>query len=795
MATKASNVVLNFKMDGQVKYAETLKQINSVMNTAAKEYKNHIAAMGNDASATEKLSAEKKKLEIQMEGAQKRTKMLRGEYEAMAKDTNTTTDQLTKMYGKVLDAERAETSLQKSMDRVNDGLSDQAKEARDAMDKLSALKGEAKSLDAEQKKLTSSFKLQNAELGETATESEKTALAQKQLDAQMALTERAVNNLEKQLEQAKSAYGENTVEVMQLETKLNDAKTTIKKFADSFDGIEKGSDSAAEGMENLGKKIDANTLMEGAEALQAISDKLIEIGKASFDSALEIGDSQASLQATFGLTEEEAESLNGVVQEVFKNGVAGSAGEATEAVIATKTAFADLNNADLSNLTNQVVTLSKRTGTDVTENVIAAEKLMMEFGLNSEEALNLIAAGYQNNLNKSGDFTDTINEYAPLFADAEFSAEQMLDVMKSGLDGGAENADKAADAIKEMQIRFGDGTFESNLESFSAGTADLFQKWKDGEASMPEVMESIKQDIQKMDTNDQLNALTLLGTQFEDLGIRGSTSLLGIGSELEGVNGSLDEMSQKTPSEELQSSLRELQEQLIPVGQKLVEIAQDVLPGVIEMVGNLADWFNNLSGPVQTFLTAFGGISAIFVILSPVIAAVVAGFIAFGSTMGVVIGVVAAVAAAIAGVITVIQSWGDITKRTGELTGQLVQGAKDKFSDLRTSASRIWSGIKTDISNAIEGAKNAVSSAIDKIKNLFNFEFKWPHIPLPRFSVNPPGWGIGDLLKGSIPSLDVTWNAKGGIFTQPTIFGASMAAYKGQAKLVQKRCYHLTIRL
>ena len=85
MAEKASNVVLNFKMDGQVQYAETLKQINQVMNTAAKEYKNHIAAMGNDASATDKLRAEKKKLEIQMDGAQKRTKMLRAEYEAMAK--------------------------------------------------------------------------------------------------------------------------------------------------------------------------------------------------------------------------------------------------------------------------------------------------------------------------------------------------------------------------------------------------------------------------------------------------------------------------------------------------------------------------------------------------------------------------------------------------------------------------------------------------------------------------------------------------------------------------------------
>ena len=40
--SKERNVVLNFKMDGQVQYANTLKQINMVMNNA-KEYKNHIA--------------------------------------------------------------------------------------------------------------------------------------------------------------------------------------------------------------------------------------------------------------------------------------------------------------------------------------------------------------------------------------------------------------------------------------------------------------------------------------------------------------------------------------------------------------------------------------------------------------------------------------------------------------------------------------------------------------------------------------------------------------------------------
>ena len=60
MAKHESDVVLRFKMDGQVQYAQTIKEINQVMNTAAKEYKAHISALGNDATATQKLVAQQK---------------------------------------------------------------------------------------------------------------------------------------------------------------------------------------------------------------------------------------------------------------------------------------------------------------------------------------------------------------------------------------------------------------------------------------------------------------------------------------------------------------------------------------------------------------------------------------------------------------------------------------------------------------------------------------------------------------------------------------------------------------
>lgn len=86
------------------------------------------------------------------------------------------------------------------------------------------------------------------------------------------------------------------------------------------------------------------------------------------------------------------------------------------------------------------------------------------------------------------------------------------------------------------------------------------------------------------------------------------------------------------------------------------------------------------------------------------------------------------------------------------------------------TVSSIWDGIKNTISSAIDGAKNAVGNAINAIKGFFNFQFRWPHIPLPHFSIsgsmNPLDW-----FTQGLPKIGVQWYAKGGIMTKPTIFG------------------------
>lgn len=136
MSKKESDVVLNFKMDGQVQYAQTIKEINQVMNTAASEYKNQISAMGNDATATEKLTAAKKKLEIQLEGAEKRSQMLREEYEQSVKETGAYSEQSKKLYKQLQDSETGENKLRNALDQTNDAIKEQGDVSIDTAKKL-----------------------------------------------------------------------------------------------------------------------------------------------------------------------------------------------------------------------------------------------------------------------------------------------------------------------------------------------------------------------------------------------------------------------------------------------------------------------------------------------------------------------------------------------------------------------------------------------------------------------------------------------------------------------------------
>ncbi|HHD1588713.1 TPA: phage tail tape measure protein [Enterococcus faecium] len=136
MSGKESDVVLNFKTNGEVSYSKTIKEINKEMNLAATEYKNQVSAMDKNATQTEKLTATKKKLEKQLSLAEKRTQMLREEYEKSVKETGEYSNQSQKLYKRLLESETGENKLRSALEQTNDALKEQGNVSVDTAKKL-----------------------------------------------------------------------------------------------------------------------------------------------------------------------------------------------------------------------------------------------------------------------------------------------------------------------------------------------------------------------------------------------------------------------------------------------------------------------------------------------------------------------------------------------------------------------------------------------------------------------------------------------------------------------------------
>lgn len=339
MADKQSNVVLNFKMSGQVEYAKTIRDINAIMNAAASEYKTHIAAMGKDAEASKKLAAEKKKLEIQLEAAQERTKMLRTEYEAMAKDTNTSTGQLADKYKQLQNSERAEIALANALERVNEEMSEQAEEARKNEEALNKLESEAESLEAQTEKLNAEFELQQAQMGDNASESEKLTAKIEHLEKAHELAGQQVENYEKQLEIAKKQYGENSTEVDKYETKLLEAKTAEQQLANEIADTNKKLQEQSDVLKKTSDKLkDTGDKMKdiGKDMSMKVTAPIVAIGGASTKAAIDFESAFAGVRKTVDATEEQFADLEQGIRDMSKElptsateiaGVAEAAGQ------------------------------------------------------------------------------------------------------------------------------------------------------------------------------------------------------------------------------------------------------------------------------------------------------------------------------------------------------------------------------------------------------------------------------------------------------------------------------------
>lgn len=100
----------------------------------------------------------------------------------------------------------------------------------------------------------------------------------------------------------------------------------------------------------------------------------------------------------------------------------------------------------------------------------------------------------------------------------------------------------------------------------------------------------------------------------------------------------------------------------------------------------------------------------------------------------------------------------------------LRSGFVNKANSLKEKAASIFNSLKEKLTSPVQKARDTIKGIVDKIKNIFNFKWSLPKLKIPHISVTggKAPFGIGG--QGSLPKFSIKWNAKGGLFTQPTVF-------------------------
>lgn len=193
-------------------------------------------------------------------------------------------------------------------------------------------------------------------------------------------------------------------------------------------------------------------------------------------------------------------------------------------------------------------------------------------------------------------------------------------------------------------------------------------------------------------------------------------------------------------------------------------------------VGSAVAWIGaNVVTPIATFFANLG--TAIGTIWNTIVLTIQTAITNIWTVVSSILNVISTTWAMIWTTISSVASsvWSGISGMISSVVNGISSTISGVFNAVKSTVTSVWNGIKQAIETPMNAARDLVKGVIDAIKGFFNFRISWPHIPMPHFSISPSGWQVGDLLKGSIPTLGIDWYATGGVFNSASVIGVGEA--------------------
>lgn len=509
----------------------------------------------------------------------------------------------------------------------------------------------------------------------------------------------------------------------------------------SWKNITEGDEKAA--------KLSSSFKKAGTAATVTLTAPVVAAGKAVFGVASDYEQANARIAAAFGVSGEEAERFSGIGKRIYEGGWGQSLDEVNDALIQCKSTLRDVSDEDLQTVTTNALMLSDTFGADVNESIRGTNALMEGFGLSATEASDLLTAGMQRGLNYTDELGDNLSEYSVRWGEAGMSASEYFSLLEAGTSNGAYNLDKVGDYLNEFLTALSDGRMEESIGSFSEGTQEVFENFKNGSATAEDMLQAVLGDLTQMPNEYDKAALasTLWSSLGEDNAMGMIESLAGVQDSFGDVAGAAQQ-AQEAASDSFavksQEAMRELQGSIEPLGQPLLNIATNVA-GVVK---SFSEWFAGIGEGGQTAVLAIATIAAaIGPVLSTVgtivdtVPKIGAAFQVVGKLGTGALGLIAAhpVIAAIAAIIAaVVLLWNNCEEFRDAVTavwdavcaafqvavgvaGGVAESIGAFFSELGATLAGVWDGICNVVQVAVMLLAEILNLAIETLLIPWNF--------------------------------------------------------------------------
>ena len=269
--------------------------------------------------------------------------------------------------------------------------------------------------------------------------------------------------------------------------------------------------------------------------------------------------------------------------------------------------FTDLSGNELKAYRNEVQAVSDTFNKDFVEVLRGANALQKQFGITSQEALELVKEGFINGADVNGEFLKNVKEYSTFFKEAGLSAEEFIAINAQTEKMGI-FSDKGIDAIKEANIRLREMTTATStaLEGIGISSERVQEELQNGSKTTFDIIREVSAKLNELpDSASTVGAALadIFGDPGEDAGLAYIRTLSNISTSLSDVKSKTGELG-NLQREQLQSQINlenaisALFDQTGGGFEKMTTQAKifinNGLSGIIRGVIDLINWFIEL---------------------------------------------------------------------------------------------------------------------------------------------------------------------------------------------------------